>query len=184
MAALLYEIPVRRIDGIETSLLDHKGEVLLIVNVASACGLTSQYTALQRLYEKYRALGFKVLGFPANDFGAQEPGSNDEILDFCTSKFSVKFPMYEKITVKGDGQHPLYAALIDGIPLATFKSDSKFREMLAGYGVKPGRATDITWNFEKFLINREGEPVARFAPDIPPDDPMIVEAIERELAVR
>jgi len=184
MTAPLYEIPVRRIDGSETTLLDHNGDVLLIVNVASACGLTSQYAALQVLYEKYRGLGFKVLGFPANDFGAQEPGTNDEILEFCTAKYSVKFPMYGKVTVKGEGQHPLYAALTEGIPLATFKPDSKFREMLLTYGLTPGEAPDVTWNFEKFLINRKGEPVARFAPDITPDDPLIIAAIERELAAR
>lgn len=182
MAALLYEIPVRRIDGSETTLRDQKDNVLLIVNVASACGLTPQYTALQAVYDKYKDRGFKVLGFPANDFGAQEPGTNAEIQEFCSTKFAVRFPMYEKITVKGDGQHPLYAALIDAKPLAFFKPDSKFREMLAGYGIKPGRATDVTWNFEKFLVNREGEVVGRFAPDIAPDDPIITAAIEAELA--
>ncbi len=182
MAALLYEIPVRRIDGSETSLRDHKEHVLLIVNVASACGLTPQYTALQAVYDKYKDRRFKVLGFPANEFGAQEPGTNAEIQEFCSTKFAVRFPMYEKITVKGDGQHPLYAALIDAKPLAFFKPDSKFRDMLAGYGIKPGRATDVTWNFEKFLVNREGEVVGRFAPDIAPDDPIIIAAIEAELA--
>lgn len=181
MAALLYEIPVRRIDGSESSLRDHAGDVLLIVNVASACGLTPQYTALQAIYDKYKDRGFKVLGFPANEFGAQEPGTNAEIQEFCSTKFAVRFPMYEKIIVKGDGQHPLYSALIDAKPLAYFKPDSKFREMLAGYGIKPGRATDVTWNFEKFLVNRDGDVIGRFAPDIAPDDPTLTAAIEAAL---
>ena len=182
MATPIYEIPLRRIDGAETNLGEHKGNVLLIVNVASACGLTPQYTEMQAVFDKFKDRGFKVLGFPANDFGAQEPGTNAEIQEFCSSKFAVRFPMYEKITVKGDGQHPLYAALIDAKPLAYFKPDSKFREMLAGYGIKPGRATDVTWNFEKFLVNGAGEVVGRFAPDITPDDPVITAAIEAELA--
>ena len=177
MATPLYEIPLRRIDGAESSLGEHKGNVLLIVNVASACGLTPQYTELQAVYDKFKDRGFKVLGFPANDFGAQEPGTNAEIQEFCSTKFAVRFPMYEKITVKGDGQHALYAK-----PLAYFKPDSKFREMLAGYGIKPGRATDVTWNFEKFLVNGAGDVVGRFAPDITPDDPVITAAIEAELA--
>ena len=182
MATPIYEIPLRRIDGAETNLGEHKGNVLLIVNVASACGLTPQYTEMQAVFDKFKDRGFKVLGFPANDFGAQEPGTNAEIQEFCSSKFAVRFPMYEKITVKGDGQHPLYAALIDAKPLAYFKPDSKFREMLAGYGIKPGRATDVTWNFEQFLVNGAGEVVGRFAPDITPDDPEITAAIEAELA--
>ncbi len=182
MATPLYEIPLRRIDGAESSLGEHKGNVLLIVNVASACGLTPQYTELQAVYDKFKDRGFKVLGFPANDFGAQEPGTNAEIQEFCSTKFAVRFPMYEKITVKGDGQHALYAAMIDAKPLAYFKPDSKFREMLAGYGIKPGRATDVTWNFEKFLVNGAGDVVGRFAPDITPDDPVITAAIEAELA--
>ena len=182
MATPIYEIPLRRIDGAETNLGEHKGNVLLIVNVASACGLTPQYTEMQAVFDKFKDRGFKVLGFPANDFGAQEPGTNAEIQEFCSSKFAVRFPMYEKITVKGDGQHPLYAALIDAKPLAYFKPDSKFREMLAGYGIKPGRATDVTWTFEKFLVNGAGEVVGRFAPDITPDDPVITAAIEAELA--
>jgi glutathione peroxidase len=182
MATPLHDIPLRHIDGEEANLGEHKGNVLLIVNVASACGLTPQYTELQAVYDRYKDRGFKVLGFPANDFGAQEPGTNAEIQEFCSTKFAVRFPMYEKITVKGDGQHPLYAALIDAKPLAYFKPDSKFREMLASYGIQPGRATDVTWNFEKFLVNGAGEVVGRFAPDITPDDPLITAAIEAELA--
>ncbi len=108
MTAPIYEIPVRKIDGSAGSLGEFAGDVLLVVNVASACGLTPQYAGLEQVYEKYRDQGFKVLGFPANDFAAQEPGSNDEILDFCTSKYSVQFPMYAKIAVKGETQHPLY----------------------------------------------------------------------------
>ncbi len=118
MAAAVYDIPVKRIDGTPASLADHKGNVLLIVNVASKCGLTPQYTELEEIYETYRDRGFAVLGFPANEFAGQEPGSNDEIQQFCQTKFGIKFPMFEKIVVKGDGQHPLYQSLIEAKPNA------------------------------------------------------------------
>jgi len=177
----LAEIPLSRIDGSPGSLRDYTGKVLLIVNVASKCGLTPQYEALEKTYERFRDRGFAVLGFPANDFGAQEPGTDAEIATFCRTNFSVEFPMFAKISVKGSAQHPLYRELIAAQPHATFKPGSDFRAKLAGYGIKPERETDVLWNFEKFLVSRSGAVVGRFAPDLPPDDPLLVQAIEKEL---
>jgi glutathione peroxidase len=177
----LQEIPVKTIDGKPSSLKDFAGQVLLVVNVASKCGLTPQYDALEPLYEKYRAQGFAVLGFPANDFGAQEPGTDAEIGQFCRTSYGVKFPMFSKIAVTGAEQHPLYRSLVAAQPTAMQKAGSDFRGKLAGYGIKPKNEIDVLWNFEKFLVGRSGEPVARFAPDVTPDDPMVVNAIEAEL---
>jgi len=130
MSANLYDIPVRRIDGKDASLSDYKGKVMLIVNVASKCGLTPQYTDLEKVYETYRDQGLVVLGFPANEFAGQEPGSNEEIQQFCQSKYSVQFPLFEKIVVKGEGQHPLYNALVEAFPKAQPKADSALRKTL------------------------------------------------------
>lgn len=177
MASTVYHFEMKKIDGTPTKLDAYKGDVLLIVNVASQCGLTPQYAALEKAFETYSDKGFEVLGFPANEFGAQEPGTNAEIKNFCETKFNVKFPMFEKIVVKGEGQHPLYAHLTAAQPQATFKPDSKLKAML-----KEGPGKDISWNFEKFLVNRQGEVVARFAPDIAPDDQLVTSAIESELA--
>jgi glutathione peroxidase len=179
--AALYDIPVKRIDGSPASLADHKGEVMLVVNVASKCGLTPQYAELEEVYEKYRERGLVVLGFPANEFAGQEPGSNEEIQQFCQTKFDVKFPMFEKIVVKGAGQHPLYRELIAARPNAQQKPDGTLRKTLDQHGLGPKNDTDIMWNFEKFLVNRQGEVVGRFAPDISPKDASITTAIESEL---
>jgi len=179
--AALYDIPVKSIDGKDTSLGAYKGDVLLVVNVASACGLTPQYTALEQVFEKYRDKGFKVVGFPANNFGAQEPGTNEEIKSFCESKFDVQFPMFAKISVKGDDQHPLYKQLISEKPTADGDKDSQLRKTLAQYGMGPTNDTDVMWNFEKFLVGRDGKVVGRFAPDITPDDPKVISAIEGAL---
>lgn len=160
-AAPLYEIPLKDIDGKDTSLKDYKGKVLLVVNVASKCGLTPQYEGLEATYQKYKDKGLVVLGFPCNDFGSQEPGTNEEIKTFCSSKYNVSFPMFDKLHVKGSAQHPLYKAL-------TGKT-SPF----------PG---DITWNFGKFLVDREGNIIKRFEPRTTPDSKEVTEAIETALA--
>ncbi len=182
MTEAIYDIPLRRINGEETNLGAFRGKVVLVVNVASACGLTPQYEGLEKLYEEKEASGLVVAGFPANEFGAQEPGTNQEIATFCSTKFNVKFPMFEKIVVKGPGQHPLYQALTEAQPRATEAPGSDFRAKLAGYGIKQEKETDIFWNFEKFLIGKNGRVVGRFAPDMTPDDPILKAAIETELA--
>jgi glutathione peroxidase len=182
MAAGLYDIPVNSIDGKPASLADHKGEVMLVVNVASQCGLTPQYAELEEVYQSYRDRGLVVLGFPANEFAKQEPGSNAEIKQFCETKFGVKFPMYEKIVVKGEGQHPLYRELIAARPKAQQNPDGTLRKTLEKHGLAPTNDTDIMWNFEKFLVNRRGEVVGRFAPDVTPKDLAITSAIEAELS--
>lgn len=178
----LRNILLQRIDGKPATLADFSGSVLLVVNVASKCGLTPQYEGLEALYEKYRAQGLVVLGFPANDFGAQEPGSNREIIEFCQTRFAVTFPMFEKIAVKGEDQHPLYRALIAAQPEARSKADGTLREKLTQHGLAPQSPSDVMWNFEKFLIDRHGNVVDRFAPDVTPAEPELVRAIETELA--
>jgi glutathione peroxidase len=183
MSDPLQEIPIRRIDGSETRLAEFGGDVLLVVNVASQCGLTPQYSGLQGLYERYRERGFAVLGFPANQFGAQEPGTNGEIAQFCETQFSVTFPMFEKIVVKGDGRHPLYDELVSAQPQARPKQDGQLASRLESKGLLAGnKPDDIMWNFEKFIVARNGAVVARFAPDVAPDDPALIETLESELA--
>jgi glutathione peroxidase len=181
MKAPIYDIPVRTISGAESSLAEFQGKVVLVVNVASKCGLTPQYEGLEELYRKYRGRGFVIAGFPANDFAGQEPGTNEEIQAFCTTKFSVDFPLFDKITVVGAGKHPLYAMLIDAQPTAVSTGKVPFADDLRKYGISPNSAPEILWNFEKFLVNRSGQVVARFAPDTKPTDPALIEAIEREL---
>ena len=182
MTGALYQIPLTCIDGKQTTLAGYLGSVLLIVNVASACGFTRQYAGLEFLYEKYHPRGFVVLGFPCNDFGGQEPGTHGEILQFCTTKFGVQFPLFEKITVNSQGRHPLYRHLIEAQPLAQVRPDSHFRHQLDCYGFGADNYSDVLWNFEKFLVDRQGSAVGRFAPDMPPDDPAILAAIEERLA--
>lgn len=159
-AADLSSIPFKDIKGKETSLKDFKGKVVLIVNTASKCGNTPQYTPLEALYAKYKDKGLVVIGFPCNDFGGQEPGSADEIQEFCKTSYSVTFPLMEKIHVKGAEQHPLYAALT------------------GEKGAFPG---DVKWNFGKFLIGKDGKPIARFEPRTAPDSAEVVGAIEKAL---
>lgn len=182
MSQSLYDIPLRKIDGSPASLGDFRGKVMLIVNVASKCGLTPQYAGLEKLHEQLQPAGLAVLGFPANDFGAQEPGTNGEIAEFCQTNFGVKFPMFEKLSVKGDTQHPLYRELVAARPEASENPGSELRTKLAGYGFKQDKPTDVLWNFEKFLVNRSGKVVGRFAPDVTADDPLLVNAIKSELA--
>ena len=177
----IQNIPGKTIDGKPSSLKDFAGNVLLVVNVASKCGLTPQYEALEKIYEDKKDKGFAVLGFPANNFGAQEPGSNAEIAEFCSLTYSVKFPMFEKISVVGDDQHPLYKELTGAAPRAQGDPDA-FRDRLKGFGMTPNQDPDVLWNFEKFLVGKNGEVVARFAPTMTPDDPAIVAAIDAELA--
>jgi glutathione peroxidase len=176
----IYSIPLKTISGTPTSLAAYKGKVLLAVNVASKCGLTPQYEGLEKLYEAQREKGLEVLGFPANNFGQQEPGSEAEIAKFCSLTYDVKFPLFSKISVAGEDKHPLYQALTSALPAAT--GDGPMRERLKGYGIEANPAPEVQWNFEKFLIDREGKVVGRFAPDVAADDPRLVAAIEAELA--
>lgn len=162
-AQALYKIPVKDIDHKDTSLGAYQGKVLLVVNVASKCGFTPQYTALQAAYEKYKDRGLVILGFPCNQFGGQEPGSNEEIKLFCTSKYNVTFPLFDKIDVNGTNRSPLYIALAG--------SGSPF----------PG---DIKWNFTKFLIGRDGTILNRFDSKTTPDSPEVTTAIEAALATK
>jgi glutathione peroxidase len=162
-AQSVYDIPVKDIDGKDTSLAAYKGQVILVVNVASKCGHTPQYAPLEAAYQKYKDKGFAVLGFPCNQFNSQEPGTNAEIKEFCSSKYHVTFPLFDKLEVNGPQRHPLYVALAgEGSPF-------------------PG---DIKWNFTKFLIGRDGKILQRFEPKIKPDVPEVVEAIESALAAK
>lgn len=177
----IQQIPLKTIKGTDASLANYAGKVVLAVNVASKCGLTPQYEGLEKLYRDYKDKGLVVAGFPANDFAGQEPGSNDEIVEFCTTNFGVDFPMFEKIVVTGPEKHPLYAALTSEQPKAAGEG-AEFREKLRGYGMTPTEEPEVLWNFEKFLIAKDGSVAARFAPGTTPDDPALVSAIEAELA--
>jgi glutathione peroxidase len=186
MAASLFgasgvlDFTLNSLDGKPAPLAEYRGKVVLIVNVASRCGYTPQYTGLEKIYEKYKDQGFVILGFPANNFGGQEPGTNDEIAEFCTTTYSVTFPLFAKISVVGEDQHPLYAELTSQVPTADGKD--AFRENLRSYDMTPTEDPDVLWNFEKFLVSRQGEVVGRFAPTVRPDDPLLLEAIEAELS--
>jgi glutathione peroxidase len=182
MSTPIQKIPVRRINGEDTNLGEYSGKVLLIVNVASKCGLTKQYESLEKLYRDYRDRGIVIAGFPANDFKGQEPGSNAEIESFCSGTFGVDFPLFEKIAVVGEGKHPLYKALIEAQPTATSTSAVPFGENLKKYGIEPNEAPEILWNFEKFVVDRGGKVAARFAPDTTADDPALLKVVETELA--
>jgi glutathione peroxidase len=186
--ANIYDIPVQRITGETASLADYRGQVLLIVNVASQCGLTPQYEALEKIYKRFSPNGLVVCGFPANDFGAQEPGTNQEIYKFCTGTYAVDFPLFAKIAVTGTDTHPLYLSLIAAQPKAIGDSRPGFRDNLNNYlashhnGATTNPEPGILWNFEKFLIDRNGDIIARFSPEVVPDDPIIISAIESALA--
>jgi len=160
MSTTVSDILVKTIDGAEQSLGDYVGQVLLIVNVASQCGYTPQYKGLEALNQKYSAAGLRVLGFPCNDYGQQEPGSNTEIQTFCETRYGVTFPLFDKVHAKGPQQHPLYARLTQAI---------------APKG-------DVGWNFEKFLVSKQGEVVARYGSGVSPESKELIAAIERELA--
>ncbi len=177
----LAQIPLTRIDGSADSLANHKGNVLLVVNVASKCGLTPQYEGLEAMYEKYSDQGFEVLGFPANDFRGQEPGSNEEIAEFCSVNYGVSFPLFTKAEVSGPNKQPLYAELTQAVPTKQGDAES-MRERFRSMGMEPNDDPEVLWNFEKFLIGRDGNVVGRFAPGTAPSDPILVNAIEAELA--
>ncbi len=176
----LDDIEFRRMDGQAGRLSDYAGVVVLVVNVASKCGLTPQYEGLQRLYSEKRDRGFTILAFPANNFGGQEPGTDDEIAEFCSTYDSVTFPVMAKISVVGEEQHPIYAALTREVPTADGKAE--MRDALRGHGMTPTEDPDVLWNFEKFLVAKDGRIVRRFAPSVAPDAPTLVEAIDSELA--
>jgi glutathione peroxidase len=158
----IHEIPVKTLDGQDSSLGSLAGKALLVVNVASKCGLTPQYSGLERLQERFGGQGFSVVGFPCNQFAGQEPGSAEEIQTFCSTTYGVTFPLFEKIDVNGEGRHPLYAEL-------TKTADAE------------GETGDVQWNFEKFLVGADGEVLARFRPRTEPEDEQVVKAIEAAL---
>jgi glutathione peroxidase len=158
----LYDIPIHTLQGADSKLGDYAGKTLLLVNVASKCGLTPQYEGLERLQKKYADKDFSVIGFPCNQFLGQEPGSAEEIETFCSTTYGVTFPLMEKIEVNGEGRHPIYSEL-------TATPDAE------------GQAGDITWNFEKFLVSPKGEIVARYRPQVEPEDPSVVSDIEAQL---
>lgn len=158
----IYEIPLQRLSGEPTTLTEHAGQALLIVNVASRCGLTPQYAGLEQLHERLADKGFSVLGFPCNQFGGQEPGSSEDIAEFCSATYGVTFPMYAKLEVNGDQRHPLYREL-------TETADDS------------GEAGDVVWNFEKFLVDPSGKIVRRFRPQVKPEDPELTAAIDAVL---
>ena len=182
MTPSIEDVPVRTLAGEETSLAQFSGKVLLIVNVASKCGLTPQYEGLEKLYKQYRDRGFVIAGFPANNFAGQEPGTSEDIQSFCTLNYGVDFAMFEKITVVGDDKHPLYAKLIAAQPKAIQTGETPFADNLRKYGISPNAEPEVLWNFEKFLVNRKGEVVRRFSPDTDPLNPLLVGAIEAELS--
>lgn len=176
----IQDIPLKRPDGGLDTLGAYRGKVVLVVNVASKCGLTPQYEGLEKLFEAKQADGLRVLAFPANNFLGQEPGTDAEIADFCSTTYNVKFPIFSKISVVGEDQHPLYAALTKAQPNAT--GEGPHRARLEGFKIPTNPAPDVLWNFEKFVIGRNGEVVARFAPDVTADDPRLVSVLDAELA--
>lgn len=177
----LTDIPLTRNDGSDDTLRNHAGEVLLIVNTASQCGLTPQYEGLETLQKTYASRGFSVLGFPANDFAGQEPGTDEEIARFCSVNYGVSFPLYAKAPVTGSEKQPLYAALTSARSEKSGPAE-EFRERLRQAGMTPTADPEVLWNFEKFLVARDGSVAGRFAPAVTPDDPMLISAIEAELA--
>ncbi|MDV6332724.1 glutathione peroxidase [Asticcacaulis sp. 201] len=176
----IYDIPLRTLSGEATTLTPYRGKVLLAVNVASKCGLTPQYEGLEALYREKSGQGLEILGFPANNFLGQEPGSDEDIANFCQTTFDVTFPMFSKVSVVGDDKHPLYDIFTQAQPEAI--SAGPMRERLVKFGIPVSPEGEVLWNFEKFLISKDGQVVGRFAPDVTADDPRLVAAIDRELA--
>jgi glutathione peroxidase len=161
--ASLHDFTMKTIDGQQKSLADYRGQVLLVVNVASKCGLTPQYKALEEVYEEFKEEGFEVLGFPCNDFAGQEPGTEQEIQNFCSTNYNVTFPLFAKVKVVGADKHPLY-------------------QFLTSQQTSPEGAGEVAWNFGKFLIGKDGQVVARFSPKTAPDAPEVLKAIEKATA--
>ena len=178
----IFQTELETLDGEKTTLAQWQGQVLLVVNVASKCGLTPQYGQLENLHKTWQARGFSVLGFPCNQFLEQEPGSNQEIKIYCSTTWGVTFPMFSKTDVNGPHRHPLYTQLIAARPEAVAPEGSGFRERMISKGRAPQQPGDILWNFEKFLIDREGNVVQRFSPDMSPEDALIAQSIEQALA--
>lgn len=176
----IYDISVKTIDGQETTLQPFADKVLLIVNVASKCGLTSQYEGLQQLYHNKKDTDFEILAFPCNDFLQQEPGSNEDIQAFCSLNYQVDFPLFSKITIVGENKHPLYQYLTTQVPERI--GEGPWWNDLVNYGLTPNSPPEVLWNFEKFLVNKKGQVIARFAPDIGADDPRLLDLIDQELA--
>lgn len=174
MSQALYDIRVKTSQGQDIPLSNYKNKAVLIANVASKCGLTPQYEGLQKLYEQYKAQGLEILGFPANNFKQQEPGSDEEIQQFCQLNYAVSFPVLSKISVVGTDQHPLYQYLTQAHPE---RIGEGFAERLKGFGIDVNEPPEVLWNFEKFLVNEHGDVVARFAPNIAADDPALLDAI-------
>ncbi len=175
-------IPLTTIEGAPATLGDYQGNVLLVVNVASKCGHTPQYEGLEKVYEQYKDRGLQVLGFPANNFGGQEPGTEEEIAEFCTLTYGVTFPMFSKISVTGEDRHPLYDALVAAQPKHTeHEGGSPMMQRWAERGREIEDPTAVRWNFEKFLVDRNGQVVNRFITDLTPEDPIVIGAIEQAL---
>lgn len=182
----LYDIPLTTLAGQPSSLNAWRGKVLLLVNVASKCGFTPQYTGLESLYQRFKDRGLVIAGFPANDFAAQEPGTNAEIATFCSTEYPVTFPLFSKTTVTGPQKHPLYRELIAERPDRLPNGDALYND-LAGYLKSqnlpaPNNPPELLWNFEKFLISRDGKVIGRFGSDVTPDDPRLIADIESALA--
>lgn len=178
----IYDIDVNTISGEQTTLADYQGKVLLVVNVASKCGLTPQYEQLEALYKQKAAQGLEVLGFPCNQFLGQEPGSEAEIQQFCSLTYDVTFPMFAKVEVNGANRHPLYQHLIAAQPQAIKNPDPSFTQKLTEMELLPKDDTDVMWNFEKFLIGKDGTVIARFAPDVTVTSPEFTSVLEKALA--
>ena len=181
MSASLYDIPLQDLNGQAATLANYKCQVLLIVNVASKCGLTPQYAALEKLHQELKGRGLRVLGFPCNDFAGQEPGNESDIAAFCELNYGVSFPMFSKVQINSAPRHPLYSHLIAAQPKATPSGDNALHTTLEKHGLLPKGETDVTWNFEKFLVGRDGQVLGRFAPDVTPDSTLLVTAIEAAL---
>ena len=180
-APAIYDIALQDANGQATTLAAYKGNVLLIVNVASKCGLTPQYAGLEKLNQEWAGSGLQVLGFPCNDFAAQEPGSSAEIAEFCQLNYGVSFPVLAKISINSAPRHDLYRHLIAAQPQAISCGNDNLREKLGKLGLLPKLESDLMWNFEKFLVGRKGQVLARFAPDVAPDDAALLAAIQAAL---